>query len=626
MDASQFPFVGEALVALLVAVILATLLWKTRYLPASTQQATVAWKNAPASFKVALVENSDIQAEATTRLLARFHATVTRYCCGKDAIEQITRDVDIVLLDYCLPDMTGEDVLHVLRYNLPPAVPVVFLSGRRDVADFKLLLRRGADDCVDKPLRADHVVRLWMVHEKRALETVKDADRKEADRKELLENIADAVVVADSRMIIQHANTAACEIFCYNRDDLVGKNVHVLMDTKMASEHDAHAAHHLKSGQRKVIGVRGRKLAARRSDGTMFPVSITLGKCSGKEIFFTAVFRDLTNIHEAYNAREKSVLAVQQAENRYLEAENALLEERICRQKEHVERIVAETRSKTEQAITSSLFHELRNDTQATSIALRLLDEGKETTPELIRAARASSEHCADLIENVMDYGKLRAGELVFASEPLSLHVLCNEVHQTMNLLFGERLDVRVECPDTCIVGSRRHLKQVLQNLMSNSCKFTKQGFVQLKVEVLSKNTDATLCFKVQDTGEGIPEDKQEDVFKKYFQLGKKKGTGLGLPLCQQFVEHMGGTLDIESPWSEMGRGTMFYFTLTFPVGKLPKVAPAPVPLLPMHRLPCWWSHTPSSLHHKVVSSVFGYWPLHSSSFVADSDVSDHYV
>ena len=137
---------------------------------------------------------------------------------------------------------------------------------------------------------------------------------------------------------------------------------------------------------------------------------------------------------------------------------------------------------------------------------------GAEIPDELRKAARASILHCQSLVENVQDINKFKAGKMVLATNDFSLRDVCKEVNLTMRHAFPA-VPQTVECAHAYHVrGSRRHLKQVLQNLISNACKNTRpSGFVELEVELLARTKPghSAYRFAVRDTGCGVPRHEQ---------------------------------------------------------------------------------------------------------------------
>ena len=167
---------------------------------------------------------------------------------------------------------------------------------------------------------------------------------------------------------------------------------------------------------------------------------------------------------------------------------------------------------------------------------------------------------------------------MVLADKTFSLRALCEEVCLTGRHAFAGRkatLTLEIDDEPFFVRGSPRHLKQVLKNLVSNACKFVTKGgasdnLVTLSVKLLAHHTPDTSTFRiaVSDTGPGIALAEQTRIFAVYSQVGVKRGTGLGLPLAKGFVELMGGTLRVTSPWRDDGMpGAKFHFSLTLPNG-----------------------------------------------------------
>lgn len=175
----------------------------------------------------------------------------------------------------------------------------------------------------------------------------------------------------------------------------------------------------------------------------------------------------------------------------------------------------------------------------------------------------SEGERLTTLINDVLDLAKLESGKIEWKTEPISVTQIIEQATAATSALFeAKRLelvkDIEEDLPE--IVGDRDRLVQVVINLISNAIKFTEKGSVTCRV----RRTDNAIAVSVIDTGIGIAETDQPQVFEQFKQIGdtltdKPKGTGLGLPICKQIVEHHGGTLWVES---ELGKGSNFSFTL----------------------------------------------------------------
>ncbi|WGV24421.1 PAS domain S-box protein [Halotia branconii] len=175
----------------------------------------------------------------------------------------------------------------------------------------------------------------------------------------------------------------------------------------------------------------------------------------------------------------------------------------------------------------------------------------------------SEAERLTSLINDVLDIAKMEAGKVEWQMQPLDPSELVDWATNSTWALFetnGLQLITEIEPGLPQIVGDRNRLLQVLINLISNAVKFTESGSVVCRV----KQKNDGVCISVIDTGIGITFEDQPKVFEKFRQVGdtltdKPKGTGLGLPICKQIIDHHGGRIWVES---EAGKGSTFSFII----------------------------------------------------------------
>lgn len=178
----------------------------------------------------------------------------------------------------------------------------------------------------------------------------------------------------------------------------------------------------------------------------------------------------------------------------------------------------------------------------------------------------AEGSRLTNLINDLLDLSKLESGKTRWKMEQIDVSELVERAVATITALFDEKglvLDSAVPDGLPLITGDRDRLLQVLINLLSNACKFTDAGRVSLCVTLPDGASDQ-VRFTVTDTGSGIPESEHHNIFDKFSQAGnvltdRPTGTGLGLTICRQIVEHHGGRIDLVS---QPGVGSSFYFDL----------------------------------------------------------------
>ncbi len=242
----------------------------------------------------------------------------------------------------------------------------------------------------------------------------------------------------------------------------------------------------------------------------------------------------------------------------------------------------AEQASAAKSNFLSTVSHELR--TPLTSIIGfakiikkrlegRIFPHVQTDQPKVIRAIDQVSENLnivvsegdrlTTLINTVLDLAKIEAGRLDWDMREVQIEAIINQAVAATSALHTEKslpLSVDVETGLPSITGDRDRLIQVVINLISNAVKFTNNGLITVRAA-----QEANLIrIEVQDSGIGIAEADLPLVFEKFKQVGdtltdKPQGTGLGLPICKEIVEHHGGSIGVKS---QLGLGSTFYFTL----------------------------------------------------------------
>ena len=185
------------------------------------------------------------------------------------------------------------------------------------------------------------------------------------------------------------------------------------------------------------------------------------------------------------------------------------------------------------------------------------------------RVVVSEGERLTKLIDDVLDLAKIEAGKLEWHMEPVSAEDIIDRATAATSSLFdhkGLRLVKEIAPGLPTVSGDRDRLIQVVINLLSNAVKFTDTGSVTCRAE----QRDGALVVSVIDTGMGIAPEDQPKVFERFKQVGdtltdKPKGTGLGLPICREIVEHHGGQIWVES---EIGEGSTFAFSLPTATGQ----------------------------------------------------------
>jgi predicted ATPase/signal transduction histidine kinase/CheY-like chemotaxis protein len=237
----------------------------------------------------------------------------------------------------------------------------------------------------------------------------------------------------------------------------------------------------------------------------------------------------------------------------------------------------AESANKAKSTFLANMSHELRTPLNAILGFARLAKVTKGTTSEqkkYLDIITLSGGHLLNLINNVLDISKIESGRMALDVKPLDLYQLLQEMRSLLYVNAEERglsflVEQSPELPKRIEIDGGK-LRQTLINLIGNAIKFTKQGGIILRAIITEKADEKVrLRFEVEDTGPGMSEGDIKNLFQPFTQLKGQgavvTGTGLGLSISRQFVELMGGNINVAS---EKGKGSVFFFEI--PAKELP--------------------------------------------------------
>jgi two-component system sensor kinase FixL len=362
------------------------------------------------------------------------------------------------------------------------------------------------------------------------------AAAREAHLNSILDTVPDAMIVIDSKGLIQSFSAAAERLFGYKAADVRGKNVSRLMPSPYREDHDGYLERYLTTGERRIIGI-GRVVVGERRDGSTFPMELAVGEMiSGKERFFTGFVRDLTDRQET--------------DARMQELQTELV---------HISRLSAMGE------MASTLAHELNQPLTAIANYMkgssRIVSELEFDRAHLLKSALDKSAEQAvragQIIRRLRDF--VARGESEKTVESLSKII---EEASALALVgakeSGIHVRMRLNAPRDLVLVDRIQIQQVLLNLIRNAIDAMKD--TTRKELVISKEAaaDGAVTVSVADSGPGIQPEVRDQLFQP-FVTTKAEGMGVGLSISRTIVDAHGGRLWAdESP----GGGATFRFTL----------------------------------------------------------------
>ncbi len=236
----------------------------------------------------------------------------------------------------------------------------------------------------------------------------------------------------------------------------------------------------------------------------------------------------------------------------------------------------AEKAEKAQFNFLSTMSHEIRTPMNAVVglSNILLMDNPKESQIENLKILKLSSQNLLNIINDILDYNKLISGNIALETASFNVYDTIKGVYLAMNTLAENRgiklkYYISSDVPKI-VIGDSTRLTQILNNLVSNSIKFTKKGSVDIEIRpVFRTHVKVQLHVSVSDTGIGIPADKFKDIFEEFKQSSSSitrefGGTGLGLPIVKRLLKEMGSDIYLES---EVGKGSVFSFNLELPLG-----------------------------------------------------------
>jgi two-component system sensor kinase FixL len=335
-------------------------------------------------------------------------------------------------------------------------------------------------------------------HAERAL------DRSEARWRAIIESAVDAIILINRHGRLESFNPAAARMFGYHPDEVIGRNVSMLMPEPYASEHDHYLRRYQMTGERRIIGI-GREVLGRRKDGTTFPVHLSVGELAIEgERMFSGIVRDLT--------------------------ERASLERRL-RDESGLVRIGE---------LAAVLAHEVKNPLAAVSGAVQMLrehlteDEDREIVQEILRRL----DGLGSLMSDLLLYARPPRPRVSLVNVPELLRSLITFLGADPN--WRElRVGIHGDLPP--VRADPELLKVVFQNLLLNAAQ-AMNGRGEIAVRLRATGDRAHV--DIRDHGPGIPPDVRDKLFTPFFTT-KARGTGLGLATVQRIAEAHRGHVEI---------------------------------------------------------------------------------
>src|SRR5918999_756007 len=340
----------------------------------------------------------------------------------------------------------------------------------------------------------------------------------------VVNHVVDGIITIDERGNIESYNPAAQKIFGYAREQVIGRNVKMLMPEPYHAEHDGYLENYLSTGRPKIIGI-GREVIGKRKNGSVFPMELAVSEFHiSQRRYFTGIVRDITERKRLQDELQQRVHDLADAD-----------------------------RQKNE--FLAMLSHELRNPLAPMRNALHLMRLAVPQDGDL-HDAQAMMERqlqqLVRLVDDLLDVSRIMRGKIDLRRERVDLRLAIERAIETVRPVIdanGHVLDIDMPEAAPWVMGDLVRLSQVISNLLTNAAKYTR---TPSRIRLTLRREGGEAIVSVADPGQGIAPELLTRVFDLFVQgehaLARSQGgLGIGLTLVKRLVEMHDGTVSASS-------------------------------------------------------------------------------
>ncbi|WP_304064272.1 PAS domain-containing sensor histidine kinase [Pedobacter glucosidilyticus] len=390
---------------------------------------------------------------------------------------------------------------------------------------------------------------------------------KEALLEAIINNAIDGIITIDTTGLIEAINPSACELFGYQVNEVVGKNISMLMPEPYRSQHDGYIHRYHQTGEAHIIGI-GREVTGLRKDRSQFPFRLAVSKVQYEgRIVYTGFIHDLSREKDAEEQLRKYTSRLEHLVEERTEALQSIVAQ-LQNAKEEVSLSLEKEKelNQLKSRFVSMASHEFRTPLSSIQLSASLIEKYAQEyqNPNIAKHVgkiKVGVGNLTNILNDFLSLERLEAGKINPQAAPFDLVKLAEEITEEMQLIAKQNQNIIYQHTgkSSLVTLDAALLKNCIINLIANAIKYSGENtFIEFNTEL-----DEKRCMvMIKDDGIGIPVNDQKHLFEPFFRAnntGSIPGTGLGLNIVNRYIKLMNGEVEFESAENKGAKFTLIF-------------------------------------------------------------------
>ena len=379
----------------------------------------------------------------------------------------------------------------------------------------------------------------------------------------IIETAIDGIITIDSRGIMESLNPAALKLFGYPAEEVIGRNISMLMPEPDKSAHDGYIGHYHDTNEKHIIGT-GREVKGLRKDGSVFPFRLAVSEVQYQDRkIFTGFIHDLSKEKEAEERlREYAAELESLVDERTKSLKKTVLALREAKEEVSLSLEKEKELNQMKSRFVSMASHEFRTPLSSVQLSASLIEKYAlpYENPQIakhVHKIKNAVGNLTTILNDFLSLERLEAGRVEPAFQAFDLVKLAEEITEEMQMIAKQDQNIIYQHTglESVVKLDQNLLKNCMINLINNAIKYSGENtFIEFNTEI----NDTHCIVTIKDNGIGIPDSDQKHLFQPFFRAhntGSIPGTGLGLNIVLRYAGLMNGEVQFESV---INKGTTF--------------------------------------------------------------------